>query len=222
MRSLKFATYLFLAALAVGGLQSSARAQELSPAFPPPPSSGHDVLFSAAIGAELPPPFTIPLPPLPPGAPPGFGMPPLAFRAFSPRSEMPNMMFVALVNNPLLDDQIEKIAALRNAMEAENGASIAKLRSLHFELSNALSKSQIDSNQVETLKAQIVSQHLALHEHRLDYMLSVAKVMTPEQRKEIKTKMDKVQLGLNSQRAIVCPSHLNPIERKENAKGNAK
>lgn len=93
--------------------------------------------------------------------------------------------------NKMTDDQYEKMYAIRSDMQDQMGLKMANERILHRKLRDCLSASSIDNKQAQDLAGKITALKTEMTQLRLDSMIKMAQVLTPEQRKELHLMMIK-------------------------------
>jgi len=126
---------------------------------------GHNVMFNHFMAAPPPPPL---------------GMGP---------------MMLPLHELDLSDEQVEKLAAIKASAADKAGPVMIKLHSLERDYRNALVQPEINSEQVNKIQGQIASQKQALDGIFGDSILASAQVLSVEQRKQLKLKMNRMELG---------------------------
>jgi len=90
---------------------------------------------------------------------------------------------------------VEKLAAIKASAADKAGPVMIKLHSLERDYRNALVQSEINSDQVNKIQGQLASQKQALAGILGDSVLASAQVLSVEQRKQLKLKMNRMELG---------------------------
>lgn len=83
------------------------------------------------------------------------------------------------------DEQRARIEQITAAARAERDASRESARALHGQMAALMAQPVIDPAAVEAVRQQMVAQHDQASQRRLQTMLQVAEVLTPEQRAQI-------------------------------------
>jgi Spy/CpxP family protein refolding chaperone len=144
--------------------------------------------------AESVPPFTHRPPShgcTPPGPPPfGFMVGPQG-----PPGVVPPPMALPLSGVDLSDEQIEKLAQLNTAFMEQTGPVIFKLHALEAQFRLALSSSNLNMDDVNSLRSKIASQRVQVDSAAGDYAIAQAQSLTPEQRHQIKLDLERFELN---------------------------
>ena len=94
--------------------------------------------------------------------------------------------------------QIKQIMqAARTDMKAQHEAGRALRQQSHA----LFAQPNVDARALETLRQQMVAQHDQASKRKLQVMLDVSRVLTPEQRKTLAERLDKRQAMMERQRA---------------------
>ncbi|MBS2008952.1 MAG: periplasmic heavy metal sensor [Cyanobacteria bacterium SZAS TMP-1] len=107
----------------------------------------------------------------------------------------PGPMMLPLHDLDLSDDQVEKLAAIKSSTADKAGPIMLKLHSVEREYRLALVQPEINRDQVSKLQAQLSMQKQALDAVFGEAALDSAQVLTVEQRKQLKQKMNRMELG---------------------------
>ena len=91
--------------------------------------------------------------------------------------------------NKMSDDQYEKLYAIREDVQDQMGLKRAQEMILHRKLRDVLSAATIDTKQAQDLAGKITALKADMSSIKLDSMIKMAQVFTPEQRKELRMKM---------------------------------
>lgn len=94
--------------------------------------------------------------------------------------------------------QIQKIV---EATRAEDAAQHDARRQLHAQSLALMTQPQIDARAAEALRQQMVAQHDQASKRRLQVMLDVSRVLTPEQRKTLAERMTQRRAMMERHRA---------------------
>jgi len=97
--------------------------------------------------------------------------------------------------NKLTDDQYEKLYAIKEDLMDSMGAKMVQCKSLGRKLKDTLSAANIDTKQAQDLSSKITSLKADMTSAKMDSLIKMAQVLTPEQRKELRLKMIKGSLG---------------------------
>jgi len=97
--------------------------------------------------------------------------------------------------NKLSDDQYERLYAIKEDLMDQMGAKMVQCKSLGRKLKDTLSAANIDTKQAQDLTSKIASLKADMTAAKLDSLVKMAQVLTPEQRKELHLKMIKHSLG---------------------------
>jgi Spy/CpxP family protein refolding chaperone len=93
--------------------------------------------------------------------------------------------------NKMTDDQYERMYAIREDVQDQMGLKMAQERILHRKLKDTLSAASIDTKQAQDLANKITALKSDMTQMRLDSMIKMAQVLTPDQRKELHLMMIK-------------------------------
>lgn len=168
------------------------------------PPFGPPVFFKAGHGGAMMPPPGMPGPlpgmpgPPPPPCPSLFGA---LMHAFVASGET------------LSDDQVEKIAQLKRAMAQKMAPVKARIHSLENDIGGALTDPEVNAGEIKALSAKLSSEKRQMEDLMTEHAVSVAQVMTAEQRRHVKLTMDRQELGPlgrehpNSRTAAPPPGH---------------
>ena len=106
-------------------------------------------------------------------------------------------------------EQRAQIKAITDAAATERKAQFQANRGLHEQMMALFTQPAIDANAAEALRQQQMAQFDAASKRRLQTMLQVANVLTPEQRQQIAQEMaqrrDMRQRHQREQRALDAP-----------------
>jgi len=91
--------------------------------------------------------------------------------------------------NKMTDDQYERMYAIREDVQDQMGLKRAQEGILHRKLRDTLSAATIDTKQAQDLAGKITALKSDMTSIKLDSMIKMAQVFTPEQRKELRMKM---------------------------------
>jgi len=91
--------------------------------------------------------------------------------------------------NKLTDDQYERIYAIKEDMEDQMGLKRAQERILHRKLKDTLSAATIDTKAAQDIGSKITGLRADMSSLKIDTMIKIAQVFTPEQRKELRMAM---------------------------------
>ncbi|MBS1989743.1 MAG: periplasmic heavy metal sensor [Cyanobacteria bacterium SZAS LIN-3] len=135
-----------------------------------------------------------------PGGMPGMMPPPPPFAMMhgfgpGPGGMGPGPMMLPLHDLDLSDEQVEKLAAIKSSTADKAGPIMLKLHSAEREYRLALVQPEINRDQVSKLQAQLATQKQALDAVFGEAALDSAQVLTVEQRKQLKQKMNRMELG---------------------------
>ncbi|MBS1999808.1 MAG: Spy/CpxP family protein refolding chaperone [Cyanobacteria bacterium SZAS LIN-2] len=97
--------------------------------------------------------------------------------------------------NKLTDDQYEKLYAIKEDLMDQMGPKMVQSHSLGRKLKDTLSASNIDTKQAQDLQNKISALKADMSNLKIDSLIKMAQVLTPEQRKELRMKMIKASLG---------------------------
>jgi len=100
-------------------------------------------------------------------------------------------------------EQQASLKALAQAKKAERQAARATHQALHKDMQAFLSQPTWDEAQEITLRARALALHQDMSEKRWQHMMDMAKVLTPEQRKQVMAMMEKRKShhkGMNKER----------------------
>jgi Spy/CpxP family protein refolding chaperone len=89
----------------------------------------------------------------------------------------------------LSDDQLEKIASLKNDLRTATASQKAQLKSLNFELKSLLLQPTVDKSKAMALEGNINSLKTDLATKRLSFKIDLLAVLTEDQKKELKHMM---------------------------------
>lgn len=89
----------------------------------------------------------------------------------------------------LSDDQLEKIASLKNDFRTSTATQKAQLKSLNFELKSLLLQPTVDKSKAMALEGNINSLKSDLANKRLSFKIDMLAVLTEDQKKELKHMM---------------------------------
>jgi periplasmic protein CpxP/Spy len=82
-------------------------------------------------------------------------------------------------------DQRTQIAQITTAARTNGKAQWEAGRALHLQLTQLLTAPVVDANAVEALRQQMLQQHDAMSKNMMQTMVSIANVLTPDQRKTL-------------------------------------
>jgi len=105
------------------------------------------------------------------------------------------MIMMHLQELDLSDDQVEKLAAIKASTSDKVGPLMLKLHALERDYRNALLQPEISLDQANKIQAQLLAQKGAMDAAFSDGMLASAQVLSPEQRKQLKIKISRMELG---------------------------
>lgn len=88
-------------------------------------------------------------------------------------------------------EQQTRLQALAQTQKAERQAARATHQALHKDMQAFLSQSTWDEAQEKTLRARALALHQDMAEKRWQHMMDMSKVLTPEQRKQVMSMMEK-------------------------------
>ena len=91
--------------------------------------------------------------------------------------------------NALTDDQLEKMHALKNDFLDQAGPKMVEMFRLHRQMQDGLMAANIDSKSVNDAKTKMVQIKADLENLKLDNKIKAMSVLTPEQRKELRSNM---------------------------------
>ncbi|HEY9776811.1 MAG TPA: Spy/CpxP family protein refolding chaperone [Planktothrix sp.] len=87
------------------------------------------------------------------------------------------------------DDQLEKMAALKDQYMQKTASQKDQIRLLHRQLREALAKENVDRSGAQSILSQINSIHSDLASKGLDFKLDMMNILTPEQREHMRRHM---------------------------------
>jgi Spy/CpxP family protein refolding chaperone len=105
----------------------------------------------------------------------------------------------ALQGLDLNDLQVEQIAELKGKSFSKFGHGKIDMFELHKELFKELSQSSIDRKKVSALSQKIKEQKSQMTDLMIENMLAFAEILTPEQRKKMRTNRIRQFLGTDEQ-----------------------
>ena len=114
---------------------------------------------------------------MPPEPPPGLGM------------------MLPLMAVDLSDDQVERLVQLKSSLMDKVSPRMAKIHALERDLRNALCQPQIDASDVAHISSQISAEKQTLDGLFTENAISMAQVLTPEQRQKIKVAANRREFG---------------------------
>ena len=89
----------------------------------------------------------------------------------------------------LSDDQLEKIAALKNQLKTEVSPEVAQLKSLKFQLKDEMMKPEVNKEKALSLESNINSIKADIATKGLNNRIDRLAVLTPEQKEILRHKM---------------------------------
>ncbi len=122
-----------------------------------------------------------------PGGPGGRG------QSFSPGRMGPMGLPLAAVD--LTDEQMEKLAKLRDDTTDKAAPIGIKLQTLEREFRSGLAQSELNQAELKRLSNEISAQKQAMDSLMRDNMLKTAELLTPEQRQAMKQSMNRAEFG---------------------------
>jgi Spy/CpxP family protein refolding chaperone len=87
------------------------------------------------------------------------------------------------------DDQLEKMAALKDSFIQKTSSQHTQLMLLHRQLREALAKPDVDRSAAQSIQSQINSVQNDLAAKHLDFKLDMMAILTPEQREHMRKHM---------------------------------
>ena len=97
----------------------------------------------------------------------------------------------------LSDEQVEKTAELKQKCFRKFAHAQIDGMELHSELAKELGNATIDKAKVSTIVQKIKDHQSAMTDSMVENMLSLAQILTPEQRKQLRTDKIRHFLGLD-------------------------
>lgn len=129
-----------------------------------------------------------------PGGPGGqFGGPGGRGQSFAHGRMGPMGLPLAAVD--LTDDQMEKLAKLRDDTTDKAAPIGIKLQTLEREFRSGLAQSELNQAELKRLSNEISAQKQAMDSLMRDNMLKTAELLTPEQRQAMKQSMNRAEFG---------------------------
>jgi len=128
----------------------------------------------------------------------GFGPPPWVRHKY----KMQNCggPFAILRDLDLTDEQLEKIAELKMEGLSSFGKFKSALIGFAQQIGRELTKDQIDKAKVKEIASQVKTSKSEFADAMLDRIISVAETLTPAQRKQVRIKLIKRFLGVDTPR----------------------
>jgi Spy/CpxP family protein refolding chaperone len=87
------------------------------------------------------------------------------------------------------DDQLEKIAALKDQYMQKTASQKSQVRLLHRQLREAMASETVDRSRAQQILSQINSIHSDLASKGLDFKIDMMSILTPEQREHMRRHM---------------------------------
>lgn len=113
----------------------------------------------------------------------------------APRTKGPWKIARFLKGIDLSDEQVERLSELKHSSFARIGHARIDIMNLRHELMKELSASEINESRVLQIKGEIKECKSQLTDLMVDSMLALAKLLTPEQRKDVKIRTLRELLG---------------------------
>ena len=156
-----------------------------------PQVGGVEILFAGDKNEAVPPQFAAMLPP------PGTD----AFHVGSSGGEGGGCGHHGMFSdaNKLSDDQLERLYAIKEDLKDQMGLKMVQCHSLSRKLKDVLSASSIDVGAAHDLQAKITGLKTDMSNIKLDGLIKMAQVLTPEQRHELRLHMLRGALGHHGQ-----------------------
>ncbi len=95
----------------------------------------------------------------------------------------------------LTDEQMEKLAKLRDDTTDKAAPIGIKLQTLEREFRSGLAQSELNQAELKRLSNEISAQKQAMDSLMRDNMLKTAELLTPEQRQAMKQSMNRAEFG---------------------------